>query len=330
MSTDLFGFRFGYFIFDILIVENLMKDDAMSEQPNTKKSNNRLAYIDFQLYFLGTLTRSDLISRFGIREAAATRDIADYKQQAPRNLEYDAKNKIYKRLDTFQPIFTYSPDKVLSLLAYGFGSDFLSEQEPLLLCETPAQLNRPNLSILSVLTRAIHQKKAVKMEYHSPNSGISTRQFAPFVLVNTGLRWHVRGLDRKYPRFADFVITRILSIEILEAPLDKNERKEFDIQWNRVLELEIVPHPNLKYPESIKADYNMQDGVLNINIRAAVAGYFLRLWNIDCSKDHKLRPTNEETEEGKQYQLWLRNWQCLYRIENAAIAPGYNLNHFGG
>jgi hypothetical protein len=300
----------------------------MIEELTSQTQKNRLTYIDFRLYFLGTVSRSDLIQRFGIKEAAATRDIALYKERAPQNLLYDAKIKTYSSLDTFKPLFKYVAHQVLSLLAYGFGDDFSSEHEPLLLCETPSQLSSPDLSVLSVLTRAIHQKKAAKIDYQSPNSGLSSREFVPFVLVNNGLRWHIRGYDRKHARFADFVITRISNPLLLELPPEKHERAERDIQWNRILELEIVPHPNLLHPKSIEADYDMKHGVLNINIRAAIAGYLLRLWNIDCSKNHSLRSADSNTGVGREFQLWLRNWQSLYRIENAEIAPGYILNNF--
>ena len=39
----------------------------------------RLFHIDFKLRFLGAVNRNDLVSRFGIKVAAATRDIALYK-----------------------------------------------------------------------------------------------------------------------------------------------------------------------------------------------------------------------------------------------------------
>lgn len=54
---------------------------------------------------------------------------------------------------------------------------------------------------------------------------------------------------------------------------------------------------------------------MNVNVRAAVAGYVLRRWNVDCSEDHSLK--------GPEYHLWLKNWQALYGVENLVIAPGY-------
>lgn len=276
----------------------------------------RLSHIDFKAHFLGTIGRNDLVSRFGIKEAAATRDITLYKDLAPENLEYDTKAKIYIRAPSFEPLFDYSPSQALAALAHGFGDDFVGRHKALIACEAPAQLNHPNLETLSALTRAIHQHKASKIVYRSLSSGRSTREFVPFVLVDNGLRWHVRGYDRKQSRFADFVVTRISDPEILDGPVKENEGRESDIQWNRVVELEIVPHPSLKHPKTTETDYAMENGVLRINVRAAVAGYVLRRWNVDCSEEHSL--------EGPEYHLWLKNRQALYGVENLVIAPGYS------
>src|SRR5690606_23447923 len=101
-----------------------------------------------------------------------------------------------------------------------------------------------------------------------------------------------------------------------DASPNKEESVEADIQWNRIVELEIVPHPNLEHPESIAIDYAMKEGVLHLNVRAAMAGYLLRLWRIDCSKEHNLM--------GKEFQLWLQNWQALYGVTSADLAPGYS------
>jgi len=85
------------------------------------------------------------------------------------------------------------------------------------------------------------------------------------------------------------------------------------------MSLEIVPHPkNVQYQTAIKMDYGMEDGMLKLDVRAAMAGYLLRRWNIDC--------TERATLKGGEYQLWLRNLKTLYGAENLAIAPGYELD----
>lgn len=284
----------------------------------SQAQKERLSHIDFRVCFLGTIGRNDLVNRFGIKAAAATRDITLYKELAPQNLEYDTKAKIYTRSNAFEPLFDYSPSQALAALAYGFGDDFVGTHKGFIACEMPAQLNKPALSTLSVLTRAIHQEKAVKIGYRSLSSGRTTREIVPFVLVDNGLRWHVRGYDRRQSRFSDFVITRISDPTISDSMVKEHETRESDIQWNRIVELEIVPHPSLKHPKTIETDYDMENGVLNVNVRAAVAGYVLRRWNVDCSEEHSL--------EGPEYHLWLKNQQALYGVENLVIAPGYNKN----
>ena len=123
----------------------------------------------------------------------------------------------------------------------------------------------------------------------------SSRISNNLTLVYNGLRWHIRGYDRKRERFGDFVLTRFRTAKLSDSPSNEHEKKDFDIQWNRIVELDLVPHPNLKHKDAVELDYQMTEGVLKIKIRAAVAGYLMRLWNVDCSKDH--------SQEGNEYHL---------------------------
>ena len=42
----------------------------------TQTQRDRLAFIEMMVRFLGEIRRQDLVSRFGIQSAAATRDLA--------------------------------------------------------------------------------------------------------------------------------------------------------------------------------------------------------------------------------------------------------------
>jgi len=85
----------------------------------------------------------------------------------------------------------------------------------------------------------------------------------------------------------------------------------------RKMDLHLVPHPtNVEFPQAIELDYGMDKGLLQITVRAALVGYLLRRWNVDCTKEASLK--------GGEYQLWLRNRQTLYGAENLTIAPGYS------
>lgn len=275
----------------------------------------RLFFIDFKLRFLGFINRNDLVHRFAIKEAAATRDISKYKEIAPENLNYDTKVKSYVLSDVFRPVFVYPGSQALAALCHGLGDDHVSANTALIPSEAPTQLNTPNLEILAAITKAIHQKKILTIDYHSLSSGQSIRDIVPFALVNNGLRWHVRAFDRKRERFTDFVINRIAGAFLQSGDIPYNQTREADIQWNRIVDMHIVPHPCLKHPETIIIEYGMEQGLLKAQVRAAVAGYVLRRWNVDCTNDHSLI--------GEEYHLWLKNTVTLYGVENLAIAPGY-------
>jgi len=275
----------------------------------------RLAYIDFRLYFLGEVGRPDLIERFGVAPAGATRDLALYRELAPQNITFDGSSKIYRIGQAFSPLFEHVPQRVLSTLALGFGDGVTSATQPLLPCESPTALSTPKLEVLAPLSRAIHAQRPIAIRYHSMSSGESERVIVPFALVDTGLRWHVRAFDRKSGEFRDFVISRIEAPVLLDEEPLASERQDNDIQWTRIVELDFVPHPRLERPEIIKMDYGMTDGSIRMRVRAAVAGYMLLRWSVDCSPDHRLQE--------EQYRLWLRDPLALYGIANATLAPGY-------
>lgn len=276
----------------------------------------RLAFIEFRLYFLGDVSRADVMTRFGLAPAGATRDFALYKELFPANLRLNGATKTYVITDSFIPAFEHSVERVLTALSQGFGDGLGHATGPLISCEVPASLNRPRLDVLAPVTRAIHRKNPVRITYTSTSSGTTERTIVPFAMVTDGLRWHVRAYDRNRQRFLDFVISRIdQATERTNDKIEDHERSSQDIQWNRIVELELVPHPGREYPEVAKKDYSMQDGVLHLQVRAAMAGYILRHWHVDCSENHELAD--------KASRLWLRDPLLLYGVETADLAPGY-------
>ncbi|MEE9929640.1 helix-turn-helix transcriptional regulator [Microvirgula aerodenitrificans] len=282
----------------------------------TQPQRDRLAFVELRVRFIGDIRRQDLVSRFGIQSAAATRDLAVYKELAPGNIDYDAKAKCYVLGVDFKPLFDFLPERVLSWLTQGFGDGEPSRLKAWVASEIPLRLNQPDLDVLASVTRAIHQGSPLSIEYHSISSGRTERGIVPFALIDNGLRWHARAFDRKSQEFRDFVITRIRHPVVLKGqPVAVHEMSDQDIQWTRIVELELVPHPDQPRPEITEMDYGMRDGVLRMKLRAATAGYILRKWSVDCSPDHSLR--------GYEFRLWLRDHLALYGVKNAVLAPGY-------
>jgi hypothetical protein len=52
-----------------------------------------------------------------------------------------------------------------------------------------------------------------------------------------------------------------------------------------------------------------------VSCRAAIAGYMLRRWGVDCSLESSLNP--------EEYHLALQNIESLASAESADLAPGY-------
>ncbi|MDD5034613.1 MAG: WYL domain-containing protein [Methylococcaceae bacterium] len=168
-----------------------------------------------------------------------------------------------------------------------------------------------------MLTRAVHKKAAVEIAYRALSNGLTTREIVPLALADSDHRWHVRAYDRRSNEFRDFVLGRIADARQMVGGAKEHEKSDQDIQWNRITEIELVPHPaNVQHPDTIEAEYGMENGVLKVRVRAAMAGYLLRRWNVDCVQDHSLK--------GPEHHLWLRNRLALYGVANLVLAPGYD------
>ena len=273
-----------------------MSNEQLAEL--TQPQRDRLAFVELRVRFIGEIRRQDLVSRFGIQSAAASRDLALYKDLAPGNIDYDSKAKTYILGPDFRAVFDFPPERVLSWLTQGFGDGEPMRLKTWVACESPSRLTHPDLDVLASVTRAIHQECPLAIEYHSISNGHAEREIVPFALIDNGLRWHVRAFDRKSQEFRDFVITRIRSPRVLkgEKP-EAHEASDQDLQWTRIVELELVPHPDQPRPEITVMDYSM------------------RKWSVDCSPDHSLH--------GHEFRLWLKDPLALYGVKNAVLAPGY-------
>lgn len=279
----------------------------------------RLAYIEFRLWFFGEVTRKNVLERFGVATAAGTRDLMLYRELAPKNVEYVS--KVYCYLPTFRPLFQHQAYRVLSALTSGFGDGERDDVSAVLPHEVPVRLNQPSLDILATVTRAIHGVYPLKLIYHSLKTGPVAREIVPHALVDSGLRWHVRAYDRTKGEFRDLVLTRMEKVVPVKktatnAQVQPHELPVADMQWQYMVALELHPHPAHKHQASVARDFGMTKGVLRVAVRAAVVGHMLRQWQVDCSPQGSLR--------GAEYRLRLANLGVLEGVDSAELAPGYS------
>lgn len=285
----------------------------------TQAQRERLAFLETKAFFCGELMRADIENRFGIAPAASSRDLHAYRQLNPDQLTYDPTQRRYVPSEGFQPLFPFSAERILSWLSRGFGDGLGATQRKPLACEGFSQLINPDFDLLALITRAIYQGAALRVTYLSLSSGPSERVIVPGALADNGSRWHVRAYDRSRARFADFVLTRISRAVLLEEAPDASELLLADEQWSTEVELDLVPHPDLRYPAAVEADYSMRGGFLTVSMRAALAGYALSRWSVDCTPDHSLDPN--------RHHLWLVNNQSLQSVQSLVMAPGYSPNN---
>lgn len=249
-----------------------MKETKTHVDLLSQSQRERLAFLEIRAYFTGELRRADIEGRFGIKPAASSRDLSTYREIAPGNLDYDVGARCYRPTKAFRPIFAFSADRILAWLLQGFGDGLDLKLRKVAPCEGPGNLVRPDLSILSTVTRAMCAKRALKVAYLSLSSGASTRELVPVALADNGLRWHVRAFDRANARFSDFVLTRLVKAREIDGAVAESELLSADEQWARIVDMEIVPHPAVPCTQAIEADYHMDDGVLRLRSRAALAG----------------------------------------------------------
>lgn len=269
----------------------------------TDIQSERLFFLEFLALFTGQVSRKDLISRFSISEAAATKDLSAYTALAPNRIEYNLRKKHYTYISG-APYFDHNVDQSLFALAgeraiavdYGHAKKIPSWVH----CDMKSPLS---LELVSAITRCIHQRKRLKASYYSLTSGQTDRALSPLALINDGLRWHVRCFDHKKSSYRDFNLTRFLSVEEEES---SDAILEDDREWSTVVTVKLQPHPKSAHPETIKFDYGITDNVKLVEIRSCLVGYFLRHWNIDYSDDASGNP--------KAKQLFLNNKSELIEL----------------
>ncbi|GAB1062114.1 WYL domain-containing protein [Shewanella algae] len=292
----------------------------MNTQTIKPAKSQRLAFIEFRLYYLGSVSRQDVTERFDCSDAVATRDLSDYQNLREQNCTYDKSTKKYDKTNgIFDFLFDLPINKVLLELIEG-GQTLLEAQKTGIISGcTPISLVSPNKEIVSEISRSIYKGKVLKIKYKSLNSGGGYREIIPHSIFSDGLKWYVRAYDRKRELFINLNITRITEATETSLEIENNEIIQSDKKWNSTVPLVLAPHPNVKHKEAIEADYNMDNGEKIVYVKTSMVEFFLRKWNIDCSPAGNLL-------KGDEYQLWLKNNQALLGICDFKIAPGFK-NH---
>ena len=275
--------------------------------------SNRLRYIECCLSHKRFVTRADLIEKFNLSEASATRAIKEYIDLSDqKNAQFNKETKANEITHAFKPLFTISEEEAL----YWLQLESVPELNQLLVYGLP-KINLPEQAALAPIIHGIIHKKCVKITYLSLKSGMSKERIvAPHALFNDGLRLYIRLFDRNYSKFIDMSPARIMNAECLNESVQPHESPTNDIFWNEEIELLLMPHPKLNPNQAavIEYEYQMVRGKRKISVKKSTANYFLRVWNVDCSESGMLNP--------QSYHLWLENRHDILSHLNP-MAPGF-------
>ena len=278
--------------------EEIMADNIKMLHEIKFATRQRLQFIEVMAYYSGSISRSMLAKAYGISDPAATKDLKLYNDLAPGNLEYNPSLFSFVPSVNFNEVFAdLSSNIVLNMFAQNLLSvDNPSGDEPIYGIsaeDIPYPVRLPPKSVLAPTIQAMKNSSQLKVKYHSlsqNNEQQHSRIIEPHALVNNGLRWHVRAYDHEHYDFRDFVLSRFTETEKLNTEAQSNQ--SYDDEWMECIALELQAHPRLsdKQRLALSYDYNMQNGVIEINIRRALVGYLLQQMKVDTTVDASLNP----------------------------------------
>lgn len=263
----------------------------LTPSASTWSQDRRFKFIDYRLSWDGRIRRTDLTDFFGISLPQASADIAKYQDAAPGNLVYDLSQKSYLRGPEFKAMYSRSSAQAymseLLALSTGIlepGATFIGWAPPVGVAPVPVRSFHPE--ILAVLLAAIRDSRCLQVQYQGMSAQAQDRVISPTALAFDGMRWHVRAYCHARQAFRDFVLGRILHAH----PGDKTTWNcEADEQWNRVLTIEIGPHPGLSEGarKGIELDFGMVDGKARIDCRQALLYYAIRRLRLEREPDEQ-------------------------------------------
>lgn len=251
----------------------------------------RLAFIDFRLFWEERINRSQLIEYFRISTQQASADIQEYLRISGTTVIYDRSAKAYRPGEDFHPHFvSSSPNDYLNQLliddkARGAGVAFIGTPPPF--ATLPHLQRRIETSIFKAVLSSLRARQNLEVQYQSMNTSEPvSRWISPHSFGYDGFRWHVRAYCHRREEFRDFVLARILCTGQTKT---SEVCAEDDTDWHDTITIRIGPHPRLSAAQrkAIELDYDMKMGETSFEVRAAFAFYVLQRLGLDLASEMK-------------------------------------------
>ena len=251
----------------------------------------RLEFIEFQLFWEGGVNRSDITSRFGVSVPQASKDLAQYQEIAVGNVEYDKSEKRYRASASFTPLFLdLNSEQYLAQLSTPHAAGKESRNSQMLIepevASNPKLVRRVEPTVLRAILESIRLNSSVDLFYQSLNIGRPEpkwRRVRAHAFANDGMRWHVRAFCHENNKYKDFLLSRCLRAEVSRSSAETAPVR--DDLWQETIQVELVPNPLLSEPQkrAVAVDYAMHKGSLKIQIRKAMLYYFWKRFRFDVA-----------------------------------------------
>ncbi len=243
----------------------------------------RLEFIEFRLFWEGTINRADIIECFGVSTPQASKDLAMYQDRAPGNVVYDPRAKRYVAAEAFVLRFL-DPDPYRYLSQMRAVSEGLLPASESWIADMPSAdaaltpKREIDIAILRRVLEAVRENQSIDVFYQSMNKSRPDpiwRRMTPHAFGYDGFRWHVRGFCHIETKFKDFLLPRILEIGAKDEP---GESGEHDWLWNNFFDVIIGPHPDLTDGQKrvVAKDYGFEGGISVLSVRYAMLFYVLK------------------------------------------------------
>lgn len=243
----------------------------------------RLEFIEFRLFWEGTINRADIIECFGVSTPQASKDLSLYQARAPGNMLYDASAKRYVAADAFVLRFLDpDPYKYLSQLR-AVAEGMLPASESWIAAMPSADValtpkREIDIAILRRVLEAVRENQSIDVFYQSMNSARPDpiwRRMTPHAFGYDGFRWHVRGFCHVENKFKDFLLLRILEVGGKGEP---GQSGEHDWLWNNYFDVIVGPHPELTEGQKrvVAKDYGLEVDTTVLSVRYAMLFYVLK------------------------------------------------------
>ena len=274
----------------------------------------RHRFIDFLLLFKGRLTRTELVKRFRIGEATASRAIAAFMDTHPDVIELRSNKKGYYARSGFTPEYSHSALAGLKYIASGELTEKIGVRSYSI--DTYQLLRELDAKTVAVITRAIVNRCTVTIEYVSTSSGCKTRNIIPHAVFESSGSWYFRAYDSLSREFRTFKFSRVVSAIILGTSENPQCSESKDVSWHRIRLVRLIPHPKNPNPDAMAADLGVRDSEMKeLMVAEACLGFVLTDLRVDCSKYHRL--------SFHEYPLALQNREELEDIQSMKLSPGF-------